>query len=214
MKILAFDTETTGLFDYSKRADEPGQPRMAQIAMTLLDVADDWQSHTTIDTKSFLVKPDGWTMPAGMAETLGHGLTHEHLMEHGQPVADALQHYAGLHAGADLIAGFNVDYDLKVMRAELRLAGLPDMYGERPIFCIMRSATNICKIPKANGRGVKFPKLIEAVKSLLNEELAEAHNATVDLAATVRLLFALRSRGVEIVGQQPVSKLNSEPSAA
>lgn len=33
MKYLIIDTETTGLFDFSKPADGEGQPRLAQICM-------------------------------------------------------------------------------------------------------------------------------------------------------------------------------------
>ncbi len=58
-KFMVLDTETTGLFDFKLAADDPTQPRMATAAIILLD---------TIDAEprefGFMVKPDGWEMPA------------------------------------------------------------------------------------------------------------------------------------------------------
>jgi hypothetical protein len=38
MNYLALDTEGSGLFDFTKPADAPGQPRLAAIGMILADV--------------------------------------------------------------------------------------------------------------------------------------------------------------------------------
>ncbi len=37
MKALAYDTETTGLPDWNKPSDDPGQPRITQLAAELFD---------------------------------------------------------------------------------------------------------------------------------------------------------------------------------
>ena len=37
MKYVVIDTETSGLFDFSKPADAEGQPRLASLAMVFLD---------------------------------------------------------------------------------------------------------------------------------------------------------------------------------
>ena len=207
MKILIIDTESTGLFDYKKRADEEGQPRIAQLAAVLLEVNDDWTERNLIADKSCLIRPDGWEMPADLAEKLGHGLTQERLLADGVPIADALNTYLELFDQAELIAGFNVEYDLKLVRGELRRLGLPDRYAERPVFCAMRASTQICAIPKKKGGGFKLPKLGEAVEILLGTPITGAHNADDDVRSTLLVIRELKKRGVEIVGKEQPKKL-------
>lgn len=207
MKTLILDTESTGLFDYRKRADEEGQPRIAQIAMLLVEASDDWsQVHTETDC-DFLIRPDGWEMPADLAEKLGHGITQERLLADGIPIADALDRYTNLFDQVELIAGFNVEYDLKLVRGELRRLGRPDRYAERPVFCAMRAATPLCAIPRKNGRGFKFPKLAEAVEILCGAPITGAHNAAHDAQSSLSVIRALRDRGVDIIGKEQPRKL-------
>lgn len=214
MKILIPDTESTGLFDYRKRADEEGQPRIAQLACVLLGVNDDWTEVETLADKSTLILPDGWEMPAELVEKMGHGLTTERLLAEGLPIAEALDGYLELFDQCDLIAGFNVEYDLKLIRGELRRLDRPDHYAERPVFCAMRAATQICALPKKKGGGFKFPKLTEAFPILCGEEITGAHNAEDDVRSTIRVIRALQARGVEIVGKEQPRKLQEEPAAA
>lgn len=207
MKILITDTESTGLFDYRKRADEEGQPRIAQLASVLLEVNDDWSERLLLSDKSALVRPDGWEMPADLAEKLGHGLTTERLLADGIPIADALAGYLELFDQCELIAGYNIEYDLKLIRGELRRLGLPDHYAERPVFCAMRAATPICEIPKKKGSGFKLPKLSEALDVLCGIPITGAHNAAADVNSTILIITELRKRGIEIVGKEQPRKL-------
>ena len=56
------------------------------------------------------------------------GLTTEYLKKHGVPIANALQQYRAALEARRVVAGFNVQFDLKMMRAELRRAGIDDHY--------------------------------------------------------------------------------------
>lgn len=207
MKILIPDTESTGLFDYRKRADEEGQPRIAQLAMILIEIGEDWSNPNVLAEQSFLIRPDGWEMPADLAEKLGHGLTQDRLLADGVPISDALDVYTALFDEAELIAGFNVEYDLKLVRGELRRLGRPDRYAERFVFCAMRAATPVCQIPKAKGGGFKLPKLAEAVEILCGEPITGAHNAADDVRSTIKVIQALNARGIEIIGKEQPRKL-------
>lgn len=207
MKTLIIDTESTGLFDYKRRADEEGQPRIAQIAMLLVEASDDWTDCETITNESCLIRPDGWEMPADLVEKLGHGITQEILLRDGVPIAEALDRYTDLFDQAGLIAGFNVEYDLKLVRGELRRLDRPDRYAERPVFCAMRAATSLCAIPRKNGRGFKFPKLGEAVEILCGEPITGAHDAANDAQSSLSVIRALRNLGVEIIGKEQPRKL-------
>ena len=56
----------------------------------------------------------------------------------------------------------------------------------------MRSTKNICKIPSANYRDYKIPKLIELYRHLFKKGFANAHNALADCRATAECFFELK----------------------
>lgn len=207
MRVLIEDTETTGLFDYSKRADEDGQPRMAELAAMLVDT--DALQGLHIDDPLPLsvircfIKPDGWEMPAELVTKLGHGLTTEFLTEHGVPVRDALEKWVALHNDADVIAGFNVDYDLKVLRGELRRANMPDLFGEKEKFCVMRASGKLCQLRNVKN-GYRNPKLSEAVEILLRRQHVDQHRAWADCQAATSLFWHLQRRGLGPSTPSPV----------
>jgi DNA polymerase III epsilon subunit-like protein len=155
MKYAIIDTETSGLFNFKKPADDPIQPRLASATFILLD------EDFCVETRQTLfVKPDGWTMPES-AESK-NGLTVEFLDAVGIAVVDVLQAYTEIIEGGYAIAAFNAQYDTKIMRGEMRRAGMDDLFEHTPNVCLMRACTSICKIPRKTGKGYKFPKLQEA----------------------------------------------------
>lgn len=188
MKYLVFDTETTGLFDWSKPADAEGQPRLASWAMLYVD------EDLEIECRDYqLVKPDGWVMPL---ETQAiNGLTQERLEAEGVPAIQALVALRCAIAEGWTLVAHNLSFDTKVMRGELRRAQLSDE-GCLDGICTMRTLTQACGLPKKTGSGLKFPRLDEACKIILGRELPDAHNALVDAKACLWLLRAMRDRGL------------------
>lgn len=184
MKIIFADTETTGLLDFTKGADAIGQPRICGLAWLVYDTiapgGDPALSY-------YLIKPDGWTVPAAAVEI--HGLTTDRLMAEGKPIAEVLEHFCLSHDDCETIGGFGVEYDLKMLRGELRRADMKDRYGELAKIDVMRMAQKVCKLPptaKMRG-GFKPPTLAEAHRILLGREMTEAHNAAADVLATVAI---------------------------
>lgn len=182
------DTETTGLFDFSKPAHADGQPRLASFAMLAAD-----EDCNLICATHVLVRPDGWQMNAD-AERI-NGLSQQLLETHGVPVEQVLVRYVGEITSGSVIVGHNVDYDTKIMRGELRRQGLQDFKGRTPSICTMRALTEFCCIPKVNGRGYKWPKLSEAVWHCLNRDPAGAHGALHDALDALDLLRWLKQNG-------------------
>lgn len=185
-KFLVLDTETSGLFDFSKPADDPAQPRLASVTM-LFPSAD----LTTIEREySALVKPDGWMLSAEAAAV--NGLTMERLEAEGVPVGAVLDEYEAAVRGGHVIAAFNAQYDLKQMRGELRRAGRDDLFHDTPNTCLMRAMTPVCRILKANCRtddDWKFPKLAEALAHIGKAHGAgEAHTARGDALGALEVL--------------------------
>lgn len=181
---LCIDTETSGLFDFSKPADAPGQPRLAHVSMIWLN--DDLEQ---IEEQDFYIKPEGWMMEAGASAV--NGLTTEMLMEKGEPIAKVLDVYELAIKNGRVVVAFNAQFDTKVMRAELRRAGRDDLFEETPNICTMRELTGVCKIPKKSGNGYKFPKLSEACAHFKLVQ-GKQHTATDDNRMNAELLRKLR----------------------
>jgi DNA polymerase III epsilon subunit-like protein len=182
-RYAVIDTETSGLFDFSKPADAEGQPRLANLAIIML--YDDLTLHAEHD---FLIKPDGWEMGAEAGAV--NGLTTETLNDLGRPVGEVLRAYSALIEEGYIVATFNAQFDTKVMRGEMRRAGVPDLFERTPNVCIMRALTPICKVPKKSGAGYKFPKLSEACAFFKIDE-PKAHSALGDARSAAALLREL-----------------------
>ena len=187
MKYAIIDTETTGLFDFSKPADAEGQPRMASLAIVKLE-----ENLDAGETHLFYIKPDGWEMPEAASKI--NGLTTDYLMAHGEPVRRALDAYTTAIDEGYVIASYGVDYDLKILRGELRRADAPDLYEQTQKLCLMRVCTPICQIPRAKGKGWKFPKLAEACEHFGIDRVPD-HTALNDAEAAASILLDLEGLG-------------------
>lgn len=191
------DCETSHLFDYSKDADAPGQPRLAQLGLVFVGM-----DHSIEAEYEWLIKPEGWEMhPEAIEKT---GLTTEYLKEHGVPIADALAQYrAGIQAKR-VVAGFNVQFDLKMMRAELRRAGMEDHYLMTRNLCLMWATRPIVNALDAKGK-VKIPKLEEAC-AFFGIDQPKAHSALADARSAYHLMLKLVERGALPEPKSPYDK--------
>lgn len=197
MKILYYDTETTGLPNRNRAMDYPTQPYLTQVGFLL--EGDDGEVMDSCDT---LIKPygDRWAIsPQAMAIT---GITREKCEEGGVDVAGVMDHFVDCAFDADLLVCHNVAFDSLIMQMQAkRLA--PDMQHTKAIFegaphvCTMLAAMPICKIPPKDGRknGYKWPKLEEAIMHFFGEKLDGAHDAMIDITATRRLFRHLANIG-------------------
>lgn len=185
------DTESTGLFDFSKPADADGQPRMAEFVMILADADLNVEQEYHV-----LIKPDGWEMSEGATKI--NGLTTEHLNEHGIPVGEALTEYRSAILNGRIIVAHNAQYDTKILRGECRRAGIDDLFEQTPNICTMRALTDVCKIPPNGNRGgYKFPKLSEACVFFDMKEFGD-HSALNDARACLGLLREMKKRNIPL----------------
>lgn len=186
-KLLVADCETGGVPDFSAPADAPHQPRLCSLAAALYDA--EYNELRVID---MMVKPDGWEIPA--EATAVNGLTQAMLEEGGSPVADVLDAYLEMFEQCDLISCFSANFDLKIIRGELRRAGKPDRYGERPIAELIWATRSACKglLPP----GVKSVNLSHAHEILLGTPFENPHIAVNDMRAAARLFKHLHGKGL------------------
>jgi len=189
MNYAIVDTEGSGIFDYKKPADAPGQPRMAALGLILVNEVLEIEAE-----HGFLIRPDGWTFDDNSDAAKLNGLTHRLLMEEGVDVREALRLYGDAIDHRRIVAGFNVLHDVKQLRAELRHVGYPDRFMQTRTICAMQGCRRIVDARTADGKK-KAPKLEEAVKYFGIEVPGGTHTALPDAHKALAILRRLRDAG-------------------
>lgn len=195
MPDLFFDTETTGLPDYSLPVDHPKQPHIVQLAAILIDDGGIERASMNV-----MIKPEGWTIPEGAAAV--HGISTELAVAVGIEIRAALSVFLRLRRVASVLVAHNIKFDDFLIETALRRTFsdlVPEWRGGR--FCTMEAAAPIVDLPatdrmKAAGfNKPKPPRLAEAYKHFFSEELQGAHDALVDVRACRRIYDHLQKIG-------------------
>jgi len=188
-KLLFFDTETTGLpSDYNAPINNSHNwPRLVQISWILTE-----ENANIISQKNFIIKPNGFVIPKTSSDI--HRITTEKAVKEGLDLSIVLDLFDSDLEQADIIIGHNIDFDIKVVRAEIyRLKRTDNLVGKNTI-CTMKSTTDFCKI---QGKyGYKFPKLQELYTKLFGHGFEEAHDSQADIFATMQCYFELCKRDI------------------
>jgi len=174
MKLLIFDTETTGLPKTREPAINASNnwPHLVSIAWTVVE------NNKIVKSEYHIIKPQ-WEIPE--ESTKIHGITTEEAMKSGSPLSDVILKF--IEEEHDIMIAHNINFDFNViMNAiiwDLRLSVPPDF---KPRFCTMEAGKGICRIPYANGRGFKPPKLSELYEVIMKRkpESNQLHNSMYD----------------------------------
>lgn len=197
--FIVIDTETNKLPIYKKpdgmphEADAEDQPRMAEFAMVKLD-----QQFNKIDSYQSYIFPQDWEMLPDATEI--NKLTTEFLIANGKPVEVALSVYTKAIEAGYIVISHNAQFDCKILRGELRRAGMPDLFWQTKNICTMRSADVQqqrrlgFEISKMNGkRGA--PRLIDLANNLGCWDGREQHKALEDAEMTAICAKIMAARG-------------------
>jgi len=184
---IIFDTETTGLPKNFKApiTDTDNWPRCIQIAWQLHD---EWG--TLIESKDYLVKPDGFNIPYD-AEQI-HGISTELAEEQGVDLKFVLEEFNIALGKAKFVVGQNVIFDNNVMGCEYHRFSVDTELNNMKVLDTMSEKTaTLCQLPGGRGGKFKLPTLTELHTHLFSVGFGEAHNATADVEATTRCFLEL-----------------------
>ncbi len=185
MRVLFFDTETTGLPLWREPSSHPGQPHIVDLACELRDS----DTMELIAELECIINPG---VPISPEAAAIHGITDEIAAAEGRDPKEALRDFFALVDQAETIVAHNVDFDQRLVRIATQRLWAREWTPPVPTFCTMKALTNVCRIPAANGRrGYKWPKLSEAIAHVFGEELEDAHRAKPDMLACQRIYFHL-----------------------
>jgi len=206
MKLLIFDTETTGLPKSREQAIKgpDNWPHIVAIAWTVIDSDNDY---ATVSSESYIIKPE-WTIPAD--STAIHGISQAKATAEGTPLSTVIGKFLAVEH--DIMVAHNMEFDYNVLINaivwDLKL-GFPNLKRR---FCTMETMRNVLKVPFANGRGYKPPKLSELYQYVMNKPAVteSLHNAQYD----TQLLAEIVKNSIYIRGVMGLSAADDITSNA
>lgn len=202
--ILFYDTETTGLPLWNLPSEHPDQPRVCQLAAELCVE----ETGQTLAELNVIIMPDGWTIPDEVSAI--HGITTERALAEGVAAGFALDHFIELWKEADLRAGHNESFDMRMLRIELMRSPIysmqaiedkpfSDYWKSAPAYCTQGNSVKILNLPPtprmvaAGRRTPKSPNLGEAYQFFTGKPLDGAHDAMVDVRACKVVYYGIKS---------------------
>jgi len=186
---LIFDTETTGFPLWKAPANDSRQPHLVQLAVIVAK-----KDELILKWDSIVKCPVEIPQVAYNV----HGITTARSQSEGVDLEEVIEKFNRLLLEVERVACHNYSFDSKIMSYAYQRAGVSmERFTRLPHVCTMRTATPILKI--FGPRGYKWPKLIEAYRSLVDPEgFSSAHTADADTMACWKILVALEMRGVEL----------------
>ncbi len=191
--FLIFDTETTGLPKNwnAPITDADNWPRMVQLA---------WQLHAAdgslMVAQSFIVKPDGYTIPYNAAQV--HGITTERAQKDGHDLKMVLETFSEDLKRAKYNVGHNIEFDINIVGAEYHRLDMEPVVTQKEDLDTKNLSVDFCAIPGGRGGRFKWPTLTELHRKLFGKAFADAHDAAYDVDATARCFFGLITHRVVV----------------
>lgn len=183
MKMIFFDTETTGL--------RPGS--ICQLSYILVDTS--LKPTKTLGKNIFFTVE--YVEPSA-EKVHGFGVEKLYKLSNGRYFEDRLEEFLTDFQTADILIGHNINFDIKFLTSELE--GCMEELNPDHIFCTMNYYKNICNL-KNSRNDLKAPRLEEAINFLniteshidtlskkLFNETGSFHDARFDTTATYLLV--------------------------
>jgi len=213
MRILVFDTETTGLPETKLMNQDclDKWPHIVQFSYIIYDT--EKKSLLENDVKDFIIKIPLYVKISDYSIQL-HGITNEISWNTGYNVKEVFQEFFYDITTVDQIVGHNISFDLNMVRVELlRLIYfnngelstkfMNNMYKKflynlnnlKNITCTLQDSIELCNIIAVTKTGKtyqKFPKLVELHKKLFDSEPSNLHNSLNDVLITLRCYMKMK----------------------
>jgi len=216
MRILFYDTETTGLpekgaFNYDK------WPHIVQLSFLVYEYTEQQEATGVplqilqpIAAGDYIIAPHGYQIPQEASDI--HGISHNRAVIHGSAARSALEDFLYHIGKVDTIVAHNANFDKNTIHGVLHRLGMlnnqtqwqtkPGVYE----VCTMLETTAFCGMPFVNKENVpypgdsriKWPRLSELYNVLFPEDPLPLglHNSLIDVRSTARCYFHLVGRGI------------------
>ena len=221
MKILFFDTETTGLSKTRELsyAVLDKWPYIVQFSYLIYD--DQNNNNNLIKIRDHIMKLPA-TFQMDQENIQIHGITNEISQKKGIHFENIIEEVVKDFQSVDLIVAHNLEFDLNLLKIEMmrkilnyRLIDsftfpmktrsknknekmfysfLDLLKINKNYFCTMQESVDLCNIKKMNSMGeyLKFPKLCELHFKLFQCEAKHLHNSLNDILICMRCFYKLK----------------------
>ena len=202
---LTFDSETTGLPKNFKApiSDSENWPRLVQLAWQIND-----KEGKLINNKSFLIKPDNFTIPYNSEKI--HGISTQIALEKGIGLIIALKDFEEDLKKCKYIIGHNINFDKNILGAEFYRKNIESNLLNKISIDTGHISKQYCNLKGGLGGGLKMPKLIELYEILFGKKFSDAHDASYDVNATAKSFFYLLKKEVYSNEDSSSKKINYE----
>jgi DNA polymerase III epsilon subunit-like protein len=194
MKVLVFDSETSGLPEKDASIyDKSKWPYIIQLSYILYDMSNNSalikNNYIKIDDE-VIITPESFNV---------HHICREILNERGINIVPALKEFNECLKRCDIVVGHNISFDKRLIFVECFRHNVKQYFTHfmnnkkinKPEYCTMKNTIEFCKLErlsKTNQVYNKMPKLSELYALLFpSEPLPEnLHNSLIDVAMTLR----------------------------
>ena len=190
MKVLVFDTETTGLPIGRNPSimDLQKWPHVVQFSYILFD---------TVSKQVLTMRNDLIKIPVEVEITPGseaiHHISRVMCEANGIAITDALNFFNKALVQADVVVGHNISFDKRLIMVECTRAKIYQKFTTNGVrkeeYCTMKKGTDVCQISVTSPNGetyLKFPTLSELHEKLFDYKPEGTHDAFVDVLICLR----------------------------
>jgi len=190
MKVLVFDTETTGLPKYGAKLPNVNQfPYIVQFSWL---VYDDATMKITNINNHIIRLPEGMEVPEESSKI--HGISTEKMLESGEDIRMVMKNFHEAVVQSQILVAHNIKFDDQIVQCECIRHGIPNFlkeYTTKIKYCTMNYGKEITKIerPSKFKKGEMYfkpPKLLELHKHFFGTVPNNLHDSMVDVFVCFR----------------------------
>ena len=201
MRILVFDTETTGIIPRSENGEKIAKelyPHIVQLSFIIYET----QTKELVKSYDYVIDT-AKHFPIPEETIKVHGITNEKSINEGIPIKKALQAFINELYCCDYLVAHNINFDLSMLKIELERMNIDPtkiLKNEKlkrvEHYCTMQKGRYLCKIPiiseKTGKTYYKSPKQYELHKHLFGTVPENLHNSYHDILVCLRIFIKMR----------------------
>ena len=190
MKVLVFDTETTGLpTERNASITQPWKwPHIVQISYIMYDT----DTRTMLSVQDHIIKIGEEVVITPGSQKI-HGISKSQCNRSGIDIKTALDEFNTYLRQADVVVGHNISFDKRMVMVESirnRMSQYFTVDGRKKTeYCTMKRATEFCSIEATSAKGekyFKYPTLSELHIKLFKDTPNGVHDSMADVLICLR----------------------------
>lgn len=223
MRVIVFDTETTGLPKTKVLTNGLLSlwPHVVQLSYLIYDV----NEKELVKIRDFIVKVP-YNIEISEESTKLHGITNDISYSQGLDIELIIEEFMEDLKYCDYIVGHNIEFDINMIKAELMRLNMNitknmNLYYNylefistcKKFYCTMQESVDLCAIKQKNKQGkeyFKYPKLIELHQKLFNSSPKGLHNSLNDILICLRCFYKIKFNNDIIYENNEINRLISE----